>query len=118
MKTGVFNKFPQRHLKKKVLLPTDPKKFGGVTGNTTYFFLRLSKSHAYTLLSTEANLQFERVTSHYIYNRLNCIFLTIFLHFPFTEKKLPQKIIKILSNENYNMMFIQIKSVYAKINLI
>ena len=42
---GVFNKFPQRHLKKKILkkkvfLPTDPKKFGGVTGNT-FFFLRL-----------------------------------------------------------------------------
>ena len=42
MKTGVFNKFPQRHLKKKnskkkVFLPTDPKKFGGVTGNMTFF---------------------------------------------------------------------------------
>ena len=47
MKTGVFNKFPQRHLKKKLLkkkvfLPTDLKKFGGVTGNTTFFFLHLS----------------------------------------------------------------------------
>ena len=41
MKTGVFNKFPQRHLKKnfkkkKVFLPTD--EFEGVTGNTTFFF--------------------------------------------------------------------------------
>ena len=47
MKTGIFNKFPQRHLeknllKKKVFLPTDPKKFGGVTGNTTFFVLHLS----------------------------------------------------------------------------
>ena len=46
MKTGGFNKFPQKHLKKKkkkkkVFLPTDPKKFGGVTGNTTFFFLHL-----------------------------------------------------------------------------
>ena len=24
--------------KKKVFLPTDPKKFGGVTGNTNFFF--------------------------------------------------------------------------------
>ena len=46
MKTRVFNKFPQTHLKKKkkkllkkkkVFLPTDPKKFGGVTGNMTFF---------------------------------------------------------------------------------
>ena len=42
---GVFNKFPHRHLKKttsekKVFLPTDPKQFGGVTGNRTFFFLR------------------------------------------------------------------------------
>ena len=47
MKTGVFNEFPQRHLKKKtskkkkVFQPTDPKKFGGITGNKTFFFYAL-----------------------------------------------------------------------------
>ena len=40
---GVFNKFPQTFEKKtsekkKVFLPTDPQKFGGVTGNKTFFF--------------------------------------------------------------------------------
>ena len=49
MKIGVFNKFPQRHLKKKLLkkkvfLPTNPEKFGDITGNTTFFFLRFSET--------------------------------------------------------------------------
>ena len=48
MKTRVFNKFPQRYLKKKltkkkVFLPTNPKKFGGVTGNATFFFFTPSQ---------------------------------------------------------------------------
>ena len=36
--------------------------------------LFLSKSHTCTLLSTQANLHFERVTSLYKYDRVNSIF--------------------------------------------
>ena len=48
MKTGVFNKFPQRHFekktsKKKSFQPTDPKKSGGVTGNISFFFCAKGK---------------------------------------------------------------------------